>query len=435
MSAATVGGNFFPRTAELGLGVDDTVSPRVAAKMVYSGAFAASFAEASNNLAKLSDLSISAERIRRACQHAGSDRIEQQGQLQEAFQNKGLPERCYGKPAEMEPPEIACVMADGGRYQVLDRSRGSAGGRSARKGEHWKESRIGLLASMSGDRYESDPQPELPSAVCYEAVAEKLSNIGKTGAELDFTDETESTLSTTSTTNSDEFPGPTLESRGVVASGRNWEDFGSLLASQAWYRGFAASARKVFVSDGSAAIEKLHRTHFSEHTSVLDILHALSYSLAAARAVGSDEAAARRQYDVWAEKIWKGCVRDVIDELKAHSSRIGQPPPNAGADDPRQIVRASCIYYENHAKRMNYPHYRREGFPLTSSLMESMVKQVSRRVKGSEKYWSTGGGEMMLRLRGEYLSDSNPMGAYWTRRSRHATGMRTYRRNAHALSL
>jgi len=51
---------------------------------------------------------------------------------------------------------------------------------------------------------------------------------------------------------------------------------------------------------------KLQQTHFSDYTSVLDILHALSYSLAAARAVHHDEAAAQRQYDTWAEQIWQG---------------------------------------------------------------------------------------------------------------------------------
>ena len=253
MSATAAGGNFFPRTAELGLGVDDTVSPRVSEKMVYSGTFAASFSEASNHLAKLSDLSVSAERIRRACRHTGSDRIEQQEQLQDTYQAKLLPDRCHGKPADIEPPEIACVMADGGRYQVLNRRHSSASGRSARKGEHWKESRIGLLASMSGDRHENDPHPELPSALRYNAVAEKISDIGKTGSELDSSEDAESALGTTSMADPDEFPSPTLESRSVIASGRNWEDFGGLLASQAWYRGFAASTRKVFVSDGSAA--------------------------------------------------------------------------------------------------------------------------------------------------------------------------------------
>ena len=52
MTAAFVGGLFFPRSAELGLAVEDNVSPRVLAKMVYSGTSAASFGEASNDLAR-----------------------------------------------------------------------------------------------------------------------------------------------------------------------------------------------------------------------------------------------------------------------------------------------------------------------------------------------------------------------------------------------
>jgi len=419
----------------LGLGVDDTVSPRVAAKMVRAGTFSASFGEASDELAHLSELCVSAERIRRACGHVGGDRIEEQEQLQEAFLAKPLPEQRRGKPADVEPPEMACVMADGGRYQVLDRCRQSVGKRSARKGEHWKESRVGLLARMSGQQYDTDPHPQLPSSLRYDAVAEKLSDIGKTGAKRDLlegSEETETADIGSATADLDAFPGPTLERRKVVASGRNWEAFGELLASQAWYQGFGAAQHKVFVSDGSSTIEKLQRTQFSDYTSVLDILHALSYSLAAARAVHDDEAATRRQYDTWAEQIWQGRVGEVIAELKTHGRRLGEPPAEANSDDPREVVRTSRVYYENHAQRMNYPEYRRQGFPLTSSLMESTVKQISRRVKGSEKYWSQDGGEAMLRLRADYLSDDNPMGVYWTRRSRHATGMRSYRRHAPA---
>ena len=95
--------------------------------------------------------------------------------------------------------------------------------------------------------------------------------------------------------------------------------------------------------------------------------------------------------------------------------------------DPRELIRVSRVYYENHAERMDYPCYRREGFPLTSSLMESTVKQTSRHVKGSEMYWSSAGGEAMLRLRGDYLSDCEPMSDYWSTRSRHAHGTRAYR--------
>ncbi len=394
--------------------------------MVYSGTTAVSFAKASRDLANLADLAISDERVRRACGHVGGDRVNQQQRLQEAFQSKPLPEQSYGKPADVEPPEIACVMCDGGRYQLLDRSVVSPGRRSARKGEHWKESRIGLLVNMSGEQHESDPQPNLPPELRYEAMADKLSDIGKTGAKLDLPEET-ATMKETSTAASDGLTGPTLEHRNVVASRRNWEAFGPLLASQAWYRGFAASTRKVFVSDGSATIEKLQRKHFSHYTSVLDILHALSYGLAAARAVSSNEALAEHKYDSWAAKIWEGRVDIVIDELFAYGRKFGEPPPDAPSDDPREVIRKSRVFYENHACRMNYPSYRRAGFPLTSSLMESMVKQVSRRVKGTEKYWSSSGGEAILRLCGEYLSDDEPMHAYWDQRSRHAPGVRACR--------
>jgi len=409
--------------------VEDTVSPRVLAKIVYSGVSVASFVEASHHLAQLANVKISSERVRRACGRVGLDRIEHHRRLQDAYQKKLLPEHVCGKPADVEPPEIACVMADGGRYQHLDRSLPS-GKQSARKGEHWKESRIGLLASMSGPQYEIDPQPELPPELRYQAIAETLSEIGKTGSKCESLQDENTSPDTCSASPCDGLAGPDLEYRSVVASRQNWESFGPLLASQAWYHGFAAATRKVFLSDGSATIEKLQRTYFSHYTSVLDLLHGLSYSLAAARAISSDEAAAEKQYDAWAEKIWQGRVEDVIDELIAYGTKFGAPPPEPRSDDPRELIRVSRVFYENHAERMNYPAYRRQGFPLTSSLMESTVKQVSRRVKGTEKFWSSAGGEAILRLRGEYLSDDQPMANYWTFRSRHASGTRGYRQKA-----
>jgi hypothetical protein len=406
--------------------VEDTVSPRVLMKMIYSGTTAVSFAKASRDLENMSDLMVSDERVRRACGRVGGDRIAEQQRQEEAFQSKPLPEQSYAKPANVEAPEMACVMCDGGRYQLLDRSASPTDHRSACKGKHWKESRIGLLVGMSGERHDSDPQPTLPPELRYDAMADKLTEIGKTGAKLDCPEET-ATAEETSTAASDGLVGPTLEHRNVVASRQSWQAFGPLLASQAWHRGFAAATRKVFVSDGSPTIEKLQRIHFSHYTSVLDILHALSYGLAAARAVSSDEASAEEKYDNWAAKIWAGRVDIVIDELSAYGRKFGEPPPDASSDDPREVIRRSRVYYENHACRMDYPSYRRAGFPLTSSLMESMVKQVSRRVKGTEKYWSSPGGEAILRLCGEYLSDDEPMRAYWNQRSRHAPGVRTYR--------
>jgi len=317
-------------------------------------------------------------------------------------------------------PQVACVMADGGRYQRLDRDSAErpAGDLTAPKrgrGEHWKESRIGLLLSLESETHAVDPQPELPEFLADVGVAKTLAAIGRVpgggetpGGESEERDGSAADASDEELSSRREPPWlrPKVVGRKVVASGEDWESFGPTLASTAWYAGFAAAKRKVFVSDGSAAIESLRRRDFCEYVGVLDLLHALSYALAAARAIeAADAAAAWRLYVRWARAIWQGRVDDAIEDLDAFQAKLGQPPEGCSPDDPREVVRRARVYYSNQRSKMDYPEYRRQGFPLTSSLMESTVKQVNRRVKGSEKFWSTPGGEALLALKAESLSD------------------------------
>ena len=90
------------------------------------------------------------------------------------------------------------------------------------------------------------------------------------------------------------------------------------------------------------------------------------------------------------------------------------------------MVHEALTYLRNHQQFMNYAEYRRLGLPITTSLMESTVKQISRRVKGTEKFWSEAGAEAMLQLRADYLSDTEPMTAFWAKWQRSATGQRHY---------
>ena len=62
-------------------------------------------------------------------------------------------------------------------------------------------------------------------------------------------------------------------------------------------------------------------------------------------------------------------------------------------------------YLEDNRERMDYPPYRREGLPWTTSHVESTVKIFNRRVKGSEKFWSEAGAEAILQLRAAFLSE------------------------------
>ena len=163
-------------------------------------------------------------------------------------------------------------------------------------------------------------------------------------------------------------------------------------------------------------------------TGVLDLMHALSYAYRAAAGPTfgrcPDDPQAYRRFAEW---IWQGNVRRVIHELKTHQKRLGLPEKDAGEADPRQRIHRALTYYTNHQKRMNYPEYRRQGLPLTSSHIESAIKQINARVKGTEKFWRNDHANAVLQLRADSLSDSQPLKKFWTRWRANQTGANRYR--------
>ena len=93
---------------------------------------------------------------------------------------------------------------------------------------------------------------------------------------------------------------------------------------------------------------------------------------------------------------------------------MGVPPANE-TGTPRAIVASSLHYLTHHRERMKYDEYRRQGLPITSSPVESVIKQINRRVKGTEKFWSDGG-DPMLHLVADRLSQTNVTSQFWSRR-------------------
>ena len=72
-------------------------------------------------------------------------------------------------------------------------------------------------------------------------------------------------------------------------------------------------------------------------------------------------------------------------------------------------------YVENNRQRMDYPRYRRLGLPISSAPVESTIKQINRRMKGTEKFWLSGGAEALLQVRAAYLSQDERTTRYWNR--------------------
>lgn len=205
--------------------------------------------------------------------------------------------------------------------------------------------------------------------------------------------------------------------------------FGKQLAAHACWLGFAAALVKVFIADGSSTNWGIGQRHFKHlgFVPILDFIRALTDVSSAAMA-GRSRAEGGLVYVRGITGIWPGEVTRVIAGLGARRAELGPLPPDAADTDPRKIVADTLTYLTNQPSRRNDPAYRRLGWPMTSSHIESTVKQISRRVKGSEKFWTEEGGEALLPLRADPICDTTPLDTFWLRRTRQATGTKNYKR-------
>ncbi len=212
-----------------------------------------------------------------------------------------------------------------------------------------------------------------------------------------------------------------------MASRRDVGHFGPLLAATACALGLFAAGRRAFVADGLAENWSVHKRYFPRWTAVLDFVHALTYVYAAAMA-GRTFAAGWPVYVRWIKWVWAGQAGRVIEELRVRQQEVGLAQKEDKEGSPRRVVQETLTYLGNHQGKMQYDEYRKQGLPLMSSHIESTVKQINYRVKGTEKFWTEEGAEALLQLRADYLSDDEPLEAFWQRRQEAATGQRRYRR-------
>jgi hypothetical protein len=70
---------------------------------------------------------------------------------------------------------------------------------------------------------------------------------------------------------------------------------------------------------------------------------------------------------------------------------------------------------------MDYARYRRLGLPIVSALVESLVKEINWRVKGTEKFWNDpNGAEAILQVRAALLSEDDRLTTVLANRPGHS---------------
>lgn len=362
---------------------------------------------------KLSEIRICDSQIMEVSGEVGEGLGEDLKQQAEAHANQSL------QPEFAEAPSLAVVSVDGGRIMT----RAEAG-----RGVHdqaWKETKNACLMTMSSIPSEQDPHPELPRCFSNHAYVEQLVREmhSSTGAQTSNTVETAAILA-----EEEHDADPSASSSGdvqaVVASNKKkWrperkvrtcvssmvcsDKFGPLVAGEAQRRRFYEAARRAFLGDGQAWNWTLQETHFPDFVAVADFVHPLGYVYDAAKVLTPDDP--WQFYLQAATDCWQGHVANVVQQLRAWQANHPVPPDTKlPDDDPRSIVQRTITYLEHNQARMDYPAYRRQGLPVSSSMIESLIKEINYRVKGTEKFWNRPeGAEQILQIRAAALNDDD----------------------------
>ena len=400
-------------TKTIGVEVECPFTPAVLRKVTYAGSQSAGFVQATKDLAALAEVNVSREQVQRWTKRIGEERVDEVEEEAEAYDGLPIPEQQKSPTAQI--PSVACVQMDGGRIQIRDRQEEPTG--PTPKG-YWRESLMGCCLSMTSREHAVDPCPTIPETFVDPMRMNDLSREIK-----GFSGDAEAVDGPPQDAPADRDGVPEVLVRSVVATRKGVDAFGRQLVAEAHSRGFHAAPRKAFVSDGSATNWGVHRKHFSHYTPVLDFTHAVCYVYAAAMAGRTGEAA-WRDYCQWAQWLWAGDTTELIAAVAARSEQLGP----AGKDDetaPAAIVAKTLGYLKNQHTRMKYDHYRKLGLPITSSHIESTIKQINRRVKGTEKFWNQGA-EPLLRLAADHISETNTLDRFWKSRHQRLRPLRRY---------
>lgn len=374
-----------------------TFSPHARKRIVTAAAETHSYARAEQVLAVLSEIAISSRQINRMADEAGSDlRKEQQQRVALHARNKLAVEVA-------NIPDLAVVETDGGRIRTREIQHGS--------GTHcpaWKESKSALFLRMASKTREYDPAPEPPDSLKNRGYVGRLVRQMAGVAASDEESENVSADRIESASTTEKYQSPKRLMRTCLASIDDSRAFGKLMEAEAHRKGFFQANRKAFVADGMKCNWTIWKKHFADFVPIVDFIHVVGYLYRAAITICDDEDFGWGLYAEWMRACWQGRVDDVIAEWTDWLAEQPPPPDEIAEDDPREIVRRSLGYLRNNRERMDYPHYRREGLPMTSTLMESLIKEMNFRVKGSEKFWNNpDGANHILALKAAALSDDS----------------------------
>lgn len=402
----------------------------------------------SQSLKELAEWDLNATRVSELTVQAGREMKAQQSVLVEQYHQREAT-RPLTAPREIpseapeNPPQVGVVEMDGGRI----RTRAEDGPRGVTN-PHWREFQAGCVVRLQSKASSEDPRPEVPRLFLSRPKVQKLvsqlhrqkaatpeettnePSIGEILAEEKLTENqpnqvpsqnaSQDSTETSASRPAKEKRGPIRLQRTCVATLEGADACGRILAAESARRGFDQAPRKGFVGDGQMCNWSAWERYFERFgfVAILDFIHLMTYVYGLAMAVGRDADDGWRLHVEWITALWQGQAAEVLAQWRALAQEHEIPSDTAlPATDPRRPIQRGITYLANNIDRVDYPRYRRLGLPVTSTLMESLVKEFNLRVKGTEKFWNDPeGAEAILTVRASLLSEDNRFNEFFATR-------------------
>jgi hypothetical protein len=162
-------------------------------------------------------------------------------------------------------------------------------------------------------------------------------------------------------------------------------------------RQVALSQRLSSVNDGAPWIDRITTNNYPQAIQIIDWYHADERLWKVAKAAFGEGTHPSQQWvEKQAELLWQGHTQEVVSALYALEwKRI------TCLDDVRQ----SPAYFESRQSKMDYAHFRKQGYPIGSGTVESGVNTVvHHRMKRQGHGWKRKNAQAMLAALSEFHS-------------------------------
>lgn len=409
---------FFPQREKLKL-FDEKYSPDLLQKITYAGGHScSSFENARENLKRLAEVDISVSHIQRLTIRIASEFDHQDCECSAQW-DKELSEE-----SDKDQMQVVCISVDGGRVQTREENAGAGVHNPA-----WMETKVACFQVLKSSQHDIDPHPQLPTLFqdknSVKTIVEGLNGNGtKKGEErgkLPQGKDSQSRCGYPEKKEQKDSVTPEVIKQYVHADIGTAESFGHALYHKANQFHLAAAPRKAYLGDGDTKIWSIFEENFKADNwiPILDFIHAIEHAFEAAKVSTKNDTLCWALYLEFATHIWQGRVLTVLrrlDKTIAELEKNSNHTIDKNTQDKIDTLKSIRTYFKNNLARMNYPFYRKMGFPICSCHIESLIKQFNIRIKSSEKFWNKSSVKGIIKMKASLLSHDDSYQQFWNKR-------------------